>query len=88
VLEPLCTLARSEDIEVEIQRFSVLAIANLASHPDNHAAFIENGMLPFLISLSNANDAEVRGAGRGLRRRRTSKSGIVTHDEAGENDGG
>jgi hypothetical protein len=60
VLEPLCTLARSEDIEVEIQRFAVLAIANLASHPDNHPAFVEHGMLPFLISLSNATDAEVR----------------------------
>ena len=28
-LEPLISLARSEDIELEIQRFAVLAIANL-----------------------------------------------------------
>lgn len=28
VLEPLCSLARSEDIELEIQRFAVLAIAS------------------------------------------------------------
>ena len=59
VLEPLCSLARSEDVEMEIQRFAVLAIANLASATENHALFIEEGMLPLLISLSTANDAEV-----------------------------
>ena len=59
-LEPLCSLARSEDIELEIQRFAVLGIANLASSVDNHPAFIEEGMLPLLISLSNAPDSEVR----------------------------
>ena len=60
VLEPLCTLARSEDIELEIQRYAVLAIANLASTVENHASFVEEGMLPLLISLSNVPDAEVR----------------------------
>jgi hypothetical protein len=60
VLEPLCSLARSEDVELEIQRYAVLAIANLASAADNHDAFIEEGMLPLLISLSMASDAEVR----------------------------
>ena len=54
VLEPLCTLARSEDIELKIQRYAVLAIANQASTVDNHAAFVSEGMLPLLISLSNA----------------------------------
>jgi hypothetical protein len=28
VVEPLCSLARSEDIELEIQRYAVLAIAS------------------------------------------------------------
>ena len=28
VLEPLCSLARSEDVELEIQRYAVLAIAS------------------------------------------------------------
>ena len=41
VLEPLCSLARSEDVEIEIQRFAVLAIANLASSTENHPIFIE-----------------------------------------------
>ena len=59
VLEPLCTLARSEDIELEIQRYAVLAIANLASEKANHPGFVEEGMLPLLISLSNVPDAEV-----------------------------
>ncbi|CAN0564958.1 unnamed protein product, partial [Ectocarpus sp. 12 AP-2014] len=59
-LEPLCSLARSEDIELEIQRYAVLAIANLAISVDNHVAFIEEGMLTLLISLSNAPDPEVR----------------------------
>lgn len=60
LLDPLCTLARSEDIELEIQRYAVLAVANLASSVDNHAGFVAEGMLPMLTSLSNAPDAEVR----------------------------
>ena len=60
VLEPLCSLARSEDVELEIQRYAVLGIANLASAVENHAIFVEEGMLSLLISLSSANDAEVR----------------------------
>ena len=38
----------------------MLAIANQASTVDNHAAFVSEGMLPLLISLSNAPTAEVR----------------------------
>ena len=60
VLEPLCSLARSEDIELEIQRYAVLAIANLASAVENHQTFIEEGMMALLISLSTVNDSEVR----------------------------
>ncbi|MEM6784702.1 MAG: T9SS type A sorting domain-containing protein, partial [Bacteroidota bacterium] len=33
-----------------------LAVANLASCVDNHVAFVAQGMLPLLISLSNAPD--------------------------------
>jgi hypothetical protein len=58
-LEPLCTLARSEDVELEIQRYAVLAIANLASETENHPGFVEEGMLPLLISLSNVPDQAV-----------------------------
>ena len=32
----------------------------MASAPENHAAFIEEGILGLLISLATANDAEVR----------------------------
>jgi hypothetical protein len=60
VVEPLCSLARSEDIELEIQRYAILAIANLASTTDVHHLFIAEGMLSLLIALSTANDAEVR----------------------------
>jgi hypothetical protein len=60
VLEPLCSLARSDDVELEIQRYSILAIANLASSTENHKTFVEEGTLAMLISLSTANDAEVR----------------------------
>jgi hypothetical protein len=28
VVEPLCALARSEDVELEIQRYAILAIAS------------------------------------------------------------
>jgi hypothetical protein len=41
VLEPLCSLARSEDVELEIQRYAVLAIANLASATENHKTFVD-----------------------------------------------
>jgi hypothetical protein len=79
---------RSEDVELEIQRHAVLAIASksslittcqpfnahciyatlthsltpsdLASAPDNHHLFVEEGMLGLLISLSTTNDPEVR----------------------------
>jgi hypothetical protein len=60
VIEPLCSLARSEDCELEIQRYAVLAIANLASAVENHRMFVEEGMLALLISLSTVKDAEVR----------------------------
>lgn len=60
VLEPLCSLARSEDVEMEIQRFSVLAVANLASAPENHHTFIQDGILSLLVSLSTTEDPEVR----------------------------
>lgn len=59
-VEPLCTLARSEDVELEIQRYSILSIANLASATEIHHIFVEEGMLSLLISLATANDAEIR----------------------------
>ena len=40
-LEPLCALARSENVELEVQRFAVLAIANLACSALNHDSFVE-----------------------------------------------
>lgn len=40
-LEPLCALARSDEVELEVQRYAVLAIANLASCADNHDAFVQ-----------------------------------------------
>ena len=54
------SLARSIDIEHKIQRYAVLAIANLASSVDNHKAVVDEGALPLLISLSNAPDPEIR----------------------------
>ncbi|KAG6974314.1 hypothetical protein JG688_00003126 [Phytophthora aleatoria] len=59
-MEPLMSLARSEDVELEIQRFAILAIANLATCVENHRAIVEEGSLPLLISLSSAPDEEVR----------------------------
>ena len=60
IFEPLASLARSEDTEVELRRFATLAIANLAATTDNHAALIADGMLPMLVSLSTSSDADVR----------------------------
>ena len=58
-LGSLLSLARPQDDELEIQRFAVFGIANLASSVDIHP-HNEEGMLPILISLSNAPDSEVR----------------------------
>jgi hypothetical protein len=81
-LEPLCTLARSEDIELEIQRYAVLAIANLASERLNHPGFVEEGMLPLLISLSNVPDQEVsKKRARGLQE--CSSGGVDDHGGKG-----
>jgi hypothetical protein len=38
----------------------VLAIANLASDDGTHNTFIEEGMLPHLVSLSNSKNSEIR----------------------------
>lgn len=60
IFEPLASLARSEDTEVELRRFAALAIANLAATTDNHAALIADGILPMSVSLSTSSNADVR----------------------------
>ena len=85
-LEPLISLARSEDIELEIQRFAVLAIANLGCQVENHKALVEEGALPLLISLSSCPDEEIRqfaafalvkvGQNAEIRRRITEEGGL------------
>ena len=60
LFEPLSALARSEQTELEIRRFVIMAIANLASTSENHADLVADGVLPMLISLSNSSDADIR----------------------------
>lgn len=60
VLEPLSSLARSGKVELEIRRFAMLAIANLASCFDNHDDFISQNTISMLVSFSNSADAEIR----------------------------
>ncbi|KAL3789563.1 hypothetical protein ACHAWO_009126 [Cyclotella atomus] len=60
VLEPLTSLTRSESNEIEIRRFSMLAIANLAANPKTHDEFVSQGTIPMLISFSNSADTEMR----------------------------
>lgn len=38
-------------LEVEIQRYAVLALANLATEGKSHPYFINEGMLPKLVGL-------------------------------------
>ncbi|KAL3789162.1 hypothetical protein HJC23_012251 [Cyclotella cryptica] len=59
-LEPLTSVARSEKIELEIRRFAMLAIANLAASFRNHDQFVSQGTIPMLISFSNSEDTELR----------------------------
>ncbi|KAL9191141.1 hypothetical protein ACHAXT_000847 [Thalassiosira profunda] len=60
VLEPLTSLARSGKIELEIRRFAMLAIANLAACFDNHEDFVSQDTVPMLVSFSGSSDAEIR----------------------------
>lgn len=60
VLEPLSSLARSGKVEIEIRRFSMLAIANLAASFDNHDDFVSQNTVPMLVSFSNSADPEIR----------------------------
>ncbi len=47
-------------VEVEIQRYAVLALANLGTTVANHHAMMEEGTLPLLISMANNDDEEIR----------------------------
>ena len=60
VLEPLSTFARSGKVELEIRRYSMLAIANLAACFDNHDDFVSQNIVSMLVSFSNSADAEIR----------------------------
>jgi hypothetical protein len=48
VLEPLCSLARSEDVELEIQRYAVLAIASKSRKIKLMGCFYSVVVLKFL----------------------------------------
>jgi len=50
----------SEGVEMEIQRYAVLAVTNLATDSETHDTFIAEGMLSKLVSLSNAKNDEIR----------------------------
>lgn len=45
---------RSEEVELEIQRYCLLALCNLASSPETHDAVVDEGALTLLISLSDS----------------------------------
>lgn len=60
VLEPLTSLARSGKIELQIRRFAMLTIANLAACFENHDNFVSQETIPMLVSFSNSADAEIR----------------------------
>ena len=60
VLEPLSSLARSNDVNIEVQKFAMLALVNLADEIENHPFFIDERILQSLISLSNSQDRDIR----------------------------
>jgi hypothetical protein len=53
-------MTRSEKVDSDIRRLSMLAIANLASCSDNHDDFISLSVIPMLVSFSNSSDVELR----------------------------
>jgi len=60
VLEPLSALVRSDNGNLEIQKFSILAIVNLSHEIKNHSVFVEERILQVVISLSNSPVEEIR----------------------------
>ena len=59
-LEPLCSLARSSTIPIQIRRFAMLALANLSTCAATHRSFVDEDAIPLLIALSSSSDTEVR----------------------------
>jgi len=60
VLEPLISLTRSEKTNIDIRRFSMLAIANLAASFASHDSFVSQGTMPMLVSFSNSDDVYLK----------------------------
>jgi len=58
--EPLCSLARSENIDIEIRRSAMLAIANLAYPEENHALFLEQKVPTILVSMCSVSYSDLR----------------------------
>jgi hypothetical protein len=56
----LTSLTRSETTELEIRRFAMLALANLAASFRTHDEFVAQCTIPMLVSFSNSDDTEMR----------------------------
>lgn len=60
VLEPLLSLCRATDVEGEMQRYGVLALAALCSSVETHEAARREGAIPLLVSMAAHPDEELR----------------------------
>lgn len=61
-LQPLISLARRENGDLESQRYAVFALTNVAASTGNHARMINAGACDLAASLLEADDVEIRNS--------------------------
>jgi hypothetical protein len=61
-LQPLLSLAKRENGDLESQRYAIFALTNLAASRINHAQLLPTGMLAVMANLMEDDDMEIRNS--------------------------
>lgn len=61
-LQPLLSLARRDNGDLESQRYAVFALTNVAATRSNHARLIGAGVCELMAALLEADDVEIRNS--------------------------
>lgn len=61
-LQPLLSLARRDNGDLESQRYAVFALTNIAATSSNHARLFSAGVCEIAAALLEADDVEIRNS--------------------------
>lgn len=61
-LQPLLSLARRDNGDLESQRYAVFALTNVAATRSNHARLISAGVCELMAALLEVDDVEIRNS--------------------------